>query len=92
MAISAPPISPRLVGEIENIDDGRMPIAEICRSIGAIAERMGVPRPSYEQIRVYVHAARRWRRAHASSAQVAVDVAFRAKPVTAVLDHFAGTD
>ena len=92
MSRSAPRISPRLLREIEKAADGSSSIAEICRSIGTTAERMDVPRPSYEQIRIHVHAARRRRGAHPSTADVAIDVAFRVKPVTAVLDHLAGTD
>ena len=92
MSSSAPRISPRLLREIENVDDGRIPIAEICRSIGTAADGLGIPRPSYEQVRVHVHAARRWRRLQPSSADLAIDVAFRVKPATAVLDRLAGTD
>jgi hypothetical protein len=92
MSRSAPRISRRLLREIEHAAHGGGSIAEICRSIGIAADQLGVPRPSYEQIRIHVHAARRWRRAHPSAAEVALDVAFRVKPVTAVLDHLAGTD
>jgi hypothetical protein len=53
---------------------------------------MGLSRPSYEQVRVHVHAARRWRRKRQNNADLALEVALRAKPVTAVLDRLAGTD
>jgi hypothetical protein len=92
MPRAAPRISPRLLRELENLAAGSASVAEICRLVGATAERLGLPLPSYEQIRVHVHAARRWRRVHHSGRDVALDVAFRVKPPTAVLDHLAGTD
>jgi hypothetical protein len=91
MSDAAPRISPRLVRAIERIDDGERPIADICRAAGATAERLRLPRPSYEQVRVLVHRQRRWNAAHPSTASVLVDVAWRVKPPTAVLDHISGT-
>jgi hypothetical protein len=88
---SAPRISIRLLRKIDQLDDGSASIAEICRAVGVTAERLGLRRPSYEQVRTHVHAARCRRRSHQSNAELAVDVAFRAKPVTAVLDRLAGT-
>jgi hypothetical protein len=51
-----------LLDEIERQSRGRCPIAEINRRVGAAAWRMRLPRPSYEQVRVLVHAARRLHR------------------------------
>jgi len=52
----------RLLDEIERQSRRRGPIAEINRRVGAAAVRMGLPRPSYQQVRVLVHLARRLRR------------------------------
>jgi hypothetical protein len=85
----APRISPRLVETIVRLDDRSVPIAEICRRVGREAERLGLHRPSYQRVRVLVHEARRIRRGPSTSS-VLVDVAFRARPPEAIVDHLAG--
>lgn len=59
MSAQAPRIDTRIVAGIRQLDDASLPIAETCRRAGALAERLGVVRPSYEQVRVLVHAERR---------------------------------
>jgi hypothetical protein len=54
----APRISPRLVAELERLDNGKRSIADITRAVGAHAERLGLMRPSYEQVRTLVHVKR----------------------------------
>jgi hypothetical protein len=85
----APRISPRLVEAIVRFDDRTVPIAETCRRVGREAERLGLPRPSYQRIRVLVHESRRIRRGP-STASILADVAFRARPPEAILDHLSG--
>jgi hypothetical protein len=85
----APRISPRLLEALGRLDDRRVPIAETCRRLGAEAERLTLPRPSYERVRVLVHALRRLRRGP-STASVLLDVAVRARPAEALLDLMAG--
>jgi hypothetical protein len=70
-------------------DDRTLPIAETCRRVGREAERLGLPRPSYQRIRVLVHESRRLRREPSTSA-ILVDVAFRVRPPDAIIDHLAG--
>lgn len=70
-------------------DDRAVPIAETNRRIGREAERLGLPRPSYERIRELVHESRRLRR-RPSTTSVLIDVAFRVRPPDAVLDHLSG--
>ena len=74
-------------------DDPRVPIAETCRRVGAEAERMQLPRPSYERVRVLVHALRAVRPPawHAPLAPgVLLNVAFRVRSPFALLDLIAG--
>jgi hypothetical protein len=78
---AAPRISPRLVAAVERFDDPTVPIAETARRVCAEAERLGQPRPSYEQLRVLVHASRRPRR-QVSAVRVLLEVWLRARPVT----------
>ncbi|MDP9490681.1 MAG: hypothetical protein M3P42_00530 [Actinomycetota bacterium] len=89
MLAFAPRISPRLVEAIVRLDRRDVPIAETCRLVGSEAERLGLPRPSYQRIRVLVHAARRLRRGPSTSS-VLIDVAFRARPPEAIVDHLSG--
>ena len=82
----APRIPPRLLDEIERQSRRKVSIAEMNRCVGEAAVRMGFYRPSYEQVRVLVHAARRLHRnAPPPVSTVALDVAFRVKPPEALL-------
>jgi len=85
----APRISSRLRGEIERLADGSMTAAEITRSVGEKAERLGLPRPSYHQVRVLVRE-HRGRPRYPSTADVLLDIAFRVRPPISLLDHLAG--
>jgi hypothetical protein len=85
----APRISPRLINALVRFDDRSIAIAETNRRVGEEAARLGLPRPSYERIRELVHEARRIRRGPTTSS-VLLDVAFRARPPDAVLDHVSG--
>ncbi len=84
----APRVADAVVGEIERLDDGWTPIAEICRAAGDAAARLGQPRPSYETVRTIVHRHRRHR--GPSTTDVLLDVAFRVRPPEAILDHLSG--
>jgi hypothetical protein len=81
---AAPRLSPRLLLAIERFDDGRLPIAEIGRRVGAEAERLGLTRPSYSRVRTLVQAQRRRPRGP-TAAGIAVDLAFRTRSPQAVV-------
>jgi hypothetical protein len=72
------------------LDDPSLPIAETCRRVGEQADQLGLPRPSYERIRMLVHEARRMRDRGPSTASVLFDVATRVRPPEAILDHLSG--
>ena len=55
----APRYDPRILELASLVDDRREPLAEICRRVGAAAERLGVTRPSYVHLRRLIHAERR---------------------------------
>jgi hypothetical protein len=82
-------MSPRLLAAISRLDDERLPIAEVCRRVCAEADRLGLPRPSYQRVRVIVHEERRLR-AQVTTGDVLLDVAFRVRPPEAVLDQISG--
>jgi hypothetical protein len=85
----APRISPKLLRALDRIDDRWLPIAEINRRLGAEAERLGYPRPSYQRVRELLHQLRRMRRGP-TTASVLLEVALRARPPEAFLDHVSG--
>ncbi len=61
MVSIAPRYDIRLVDALQALDEPDVPIAELNRRIGAIAEAMGFPRPSYVHVRRYVIADRELR-------------------------------
>jgi len=90
MTDCAPRLSPRLLAAIERLDDGKMAIAELRRLVGAEAQRLGLPCPSYERVRVLADELRT-RRAEPTTAEVLWDVTTRVRPPDAILKHMAGT-
>jgi hypothetical protein len=54
----APHIDERLIDAAASFDKRGRSIAEINRLVGAVAWALGLPRPSYEQVRQIVHATR----------------------------------
>src|SRR5690349_620240 len=74
--VAAPRIDERLVQFVESAASSAS-AAEITRAAGGLAWRLGVPRPSYQQVRVLVRAARAAPAPadDASAAEVALDVA-----------------
>jgi hypothetical protein len=55
---AAPRYDPRLLTAARAMDDESKPMAETCRQVGALAERLGVPRPSYVHLRRFLRAER----------------------------------
>jgi hypothetical protein len=89
MTKQAPRIDEKLVGALARLDDPTVPIAEVNRRIGDVAEALGQKRPSYEQVRVVVHELRRRERSPRLG-KVLLEIALRDRPPDALLDHLAG--
>jgi hypothetical protein len=85
----APRIDSRLIAAAELLDSPTVRIAETNRRVGQVAQELGLPRPSFEQVRTIIHLARR-RGRMPTAGDVLLDVAFRAPP-TALIEHFVGT-
>ena len=83
-------VNQRLFEEIERGVRDKLSAAEICRRVRRRANELGVQPPCYERVRVLVNEvrARPW---EPGALEVAVDVAFRARPPDAMLDVLAGT-
>jgi hypothetical protein len=82
----APRLSARLLDFIEIVAARPVPIAEINRLVGAEAERLGLPRPSYQRVRVLVHEARDLQRGYLSTAEILIDVATRRRSPYAYME------
>jgi hypothetical protein len=54
----APRYDDRIIDLLRKLDDRREPMAEVCRRVGAAAERDGLFRPSYSHLRRFIHAKR----------------------------------
>ena len=85
MPAAAPRLDARLLAALGRFDRGTPPIAEVNRRIGALAQELSLPRPSYEQVRVAVHAHRRLGR-FPSAGEVLLDVAARSRPPEALVE------
>ncbi len=88
MLAAAPRIDSRLVAAVPLLDAGSHPIAETNRRIGVLAGDLGLPKPSYEQIRTLVKQHRRGR-LRPTAGRVLLDIALRVRPPTALLDYLA---
>jgi hypothetical protein len=55
MVRCAPRIHPDLLEALERLDRRGVPIAETHRRLGALADRLDRPRPSYQRVRLLVH-------------------------------------
>ena len=71
-------------------DDGRRPIAETYRDVAGVAESLGLPRPSYESIRLVVHALRA-QKLDPTIGQVLLDIDLRRRRPEAIIDAIVGT-
>ena len=80
----------RLVAAAERLDSRTHPIAETNRRVGRVADELGLPRPSYERIRTLIHASRQHGR-QPTTGDVLLDIAFRARPPAAFVEHLVGT-
>lgn len=79
---AAPRIGPELRAAIALADDGAS-AAEICRRVGAAAERLGLTRPSYQQVRVLLTEQRRQAPAsRVSGRELLLDIWWRTRPAT----------
>jgi hypothetical protein len=82
---AAPRIDSRLVAALVRIDDPRCPIAETNRRLGSVAGELGLVKPSYEQVRVILHAVRKGKR-QPGIGTLLLDFALRTRSPEQVLD------
>jgi hypothetical protein len=85
MPPAAPRLDPRLLAALVRLDRHGQVIAETHRRLGAVADELGIPRPSYQQTRVAVHLLRA-KKLHPGVGEVLLDIALRVRPPEAILD------
>jgi hypothetical protein len=89
MVTIAPRISRHVLEAVFERDDPLAPIAETYRTVANDAERLGYTRPSYEQIRVLVHRARRISK-QPTTTEVLIDIASRGRHPDELTSHLSG--
>ena len=84
MYTAAPRLDPDLLRALIRLDDPSLPIAETHRRSREHAAKLGIPRPSYECVRLLVHDARRERARRRATRDTLIRVALYQLPVDAV--------
>ena len=75
MYAAAPRLDPRLLRAVVRLDDPSVPIAKIYRRSRKHAARLGIPRPSYECVRLLIHDARSERARRRANRETLIRVA-----------------
>ena len=88
MYASAPRLDRQLLDAIADVDDSSLPIAETYRRIRDVARDLGIPRPSYERVRLHVREVRSRRERALVARDTILAVALYQKPVDALYDVF----
>jgi len=89
MVVIAPRIDSRLVAALVRIDDTDVPIAETNRRLGRMAAHLGLPKPSYQQVRLLVHDIRRRKRGPGVG-ELLLDLALRTRSPEEILEILTG--
>jgi len=90
MASSAPRLDVRLIAALEHLlRDESVPVAELNRRLGAVAEALLLPRPSYERVRLIVRDRRSGRYALPSAGEILLEIAARGRPADDLLKLLA---
>jgi hypothetical protein len=85
---AAPRVERDLLVAIARLDDASLPIAETYRRSREVAERLGIPRPSYELVRQHVKAVRRRRDLNRMKRDILIDFALHHRSAPALNELF----
>ena len=86
----SPRLHPFLIEHIWTLDDGRRTAAEIWRSVGREAERVGLAGPGYHSVRTVVRVERERRAARNEALLIALtEATSRVPDGLRVIDHLA---
>lgn len=84
MYAAAPRLDPRLLAAIARLDDSSLPIAETYRRCRGAAADLGIPRPSYERVRLHLQEVRREGERARVARETILAVLLHQKPLDAV--------
>jgi hypothetical protein len=82
---AGPRVDRQYLAKIARLDDPKVPIAETYRRIRGVADEMGVPRPSYERVRVHLRASRTRRARRNEARELALQLAFNTRSAELVV-------
>jgi hypothetical protein len=75
----------RLADGLRKLDDPREPMAETYRRLRDLAAELGVPRPSYERVRLELRRVRRDEGVRAEARSLALELAIGTRPADHVV-------
>ena len=79
MYAAGPRVDERFLACIVELDDRSEPIAETYRRIRAVAAQMGIPRPSYERVRLHLRSTRLRPDERKRARDLALELAFNSR-------------
>jgi hypothetical protein len=82
---AAPRVERRFLERVAKLDDRSVPMAETYRRARDLAQQMGIPRPSYERIRLHLHAARRREEERRRTRELILHLAYNTRPADQVV-------
>jgi hypothetical protein len=85
MYAAGPRLDRRYLAKIGRIDDPTVPMAETYRRIRALSAELGVPRPSYERVRIHLRTTRRRRARRAEARELVFQLAYNTRRADQVL-------
>ena len=86
----SPRLHPLLVQELWQLDDGRVPVAELWRAVSRFAWTLGLASPGYHAVRTVVRAERERRAAQREALLIALEESFQWAPsLFRITDHLA---
>ena len=85
MYAAAPRVERRFLKRVAKLDDRSLPMAETHRRARDLAQQMGIPRPSYERVRLHLHAARRRDEEKKRTRDLIIQLAYNTRPANEVV-------
>jgi hypothetical protein len=85
MYAAGPRLDRRFIEAVVRVDEPSLPMAETYRRSRELAAQMGIPRPSYERVRVELKARRMRRNDRHEVRDLVFELAYNTRPADAVL-------
>jgi len=82
---AGPRLERRFLDGVSRLDDPTVPVAETYRRTRDLATQMGIPRPSYERLRLHLRAHRRREDERRRTRDLVFQLAYNTRPADAVV-------